>query len=272
MITSRPGLFGTITLRDVISGERQLLISDQVQGGAYLDPPASIVDPEARQGPGPISSSVYTLGWFLAGAQHPTGSGLMVGLGSGAGAIDLIYNFPGIDLTIIEIDPAVVDLAQRGFPLLELYQDTGNLSIIEADATEYLTNSKDRWDFALVDGYTGGQSVVTSYLPALCQRSDDIYVNCIDTLGGESMLEVTKLLLDEGHEVQDVLRALPLHLLEDYPFPSKANWIITTVDPNSFSVENFLPYPDLDHPKAALRRLTWDAFLESSARQYAASA
>lgn len=258
----KQGMFGPIELRDTAQ-TRELLINGQVQGGAYLEPSAASVDsnlPDAA--PGPMSSSAYSLGWFFGPLQYPNGSGIMVGLGSGAGAIQLLYNFPEIDLTVIEIDPAVVDMACQGFPLIEYYLNKGRLNIQLADAEKFLATRPDTWDFACADAFTGEQGLRIGYLPLLCDHADTILLNVIDHLGGESMSEVLDILKKKGKLAADAFKAVPV----GYPTPymSTSNWILTTDKPNMHDATAFEPFPASASHAALVTRLGWDQLLASA--------
>jgi SAM-dependent methyltransferase len=170
-------MFGPITvLKNAYV--QMLMVGDNNQGACYLD--------DAGQ-PGPIPQSTYMAGWLIAGAQHPTGDVLMIGLGSGTGAVALLDQFPSINVTVVEIDPAVVATASEHFPLLNKYQDEGRLHIVTSDASEHLVEAMqrgDHWDFACLDAYESNYELhmPDDLLGLLSLCCDALYLNviCLD--------------------------------------------------------------------------------------------
>lgn len=233
IISKSTGLFGDIWLLDD-SGKRMLSIGHQVQGSCYHQPagPEGIV-------PGPVAASTYMLGWLLAGASNPNSSGLMIGLGSGCGAVALLNSCPGVDLTVVEIDPAIVEMAHQGFPLLDYYQDQGRLQIVTDDATAYLAQAdqRDTWDLCLADAYCGSND---AHLPEellyhLCQRCTHLWLNCIDAPGGRKIAAAQHYLALAG---KPVVWTKPLGT-----GTAQQNIILSTQVPE---VAGFVAYPDCE--------------------------
>jgi len=252
-------MFGPIEVHDA-QGERRLLLNGQQQGAALLDPPASVVDRELPDdAPGPLSSSAYANGWLLAGGMNPHGTGLMIGLGSGAGAVQLLFCCPDVELCIVEIDPILTQMALSNYPLLDYYQNIGRLNIIVEDANDYLVANRDDWDFGLADAYDGGQAVIDSYMPALCGRCKNIYVNVIDTLAGKSMLGVAQMMDQAGKPVAEVIKAVPFHIVTS--FEGRSNWILTSQEPDLEALSEFQPFSQVDAPA---HEVSWDHFITST--------
>lgn len=261
MLIRRQGMFGPVEVRDNLEA-RELLLNGQVQGGSYLTPSARQVDDELPgMAPGPVASSAYPLGWLLAGLANNPGSGLMIGLGSGAGVTQLLYNFPQIDLTVVEIDPVIASLALKGFPLLDWYINRGQLNIVLADADTWLSGRSDVWDFACADAYTGGQHLVADYLPKLCDRADNIYLNCIDHLGGPSMREITRVLTERGKPPTEFLKAVPHQYVDRLSFTGRSNWVVTTQPIDLDQASNWLPFQDLEGREVTEVQNNWDTML-----------
>ena len=120
-LASKMGTFGKVSvIEDLIV--RRLLIRSQTQSGAYLKPDAGQVLPECGlAGPGPLPESFYSTAWLLAGVTKPRGRGLMLGLGSGTGALAMLSNFEGLRLDIVDADRTVIELARQWFPLLSFF-------------------------------------------------------------------------------------------------------------------------------------------------------
>jgi len=253
------GKFGPIAVRDQ-GGIRKLFLNDQLQGGSFLNPSASVVD-AGLSGPGPVSSSPYSYGWLLAGISNPTGSGIMIGLGSGAGATQFLYSFPEADLTVVEIDPKMVDVACSNYPLLDYYCNTGRLAIVVQDAESYLAEEEDVWDFSLSDAYTGGKRGDISFLPGLCRRSENVYLNFIGHLGDQEMLRTLEELRTLKHAPTEVYKATYPQYVKD--FSGLSNWIITdALVPET--VETFKPFPKLSGKNVEFGRELWNLMLRSS--------
>ena len=262
----RQGAFGPVELRDSC-GHRELLINGQVQGGAYFDPGAEVIWPDLPDtAPGPISTAAYANGWLLAGLDHPVSSGLMIGLGSGCGAVQLLANFPGVDLTIVEIDPVIVQTALEGFPLLGYYMDRGMLDIRVADASDFLAEGHDHWDFGLADAYTGEAELVADHLPDLIRRTDDLYLNVIDRFDGPSMRAIGECLQAADKPVREVFKSVPpglLHVLRD--FNCRSNWILTTHPVQWGKASRFQPFADLPESEELLTaQQSWDQFMSAA--------
>lgn len=256
-------MFGPIQVVDR-GDARLLLLNGQTQGGSLLQPPAASVDPRLpSDAPGPLSSSAYTLGWVLAGLQNRYGSGVMIGLGSGAGVNELLYCCPDVDLTVIEIDPVMVDMALRGFPLLGYYLDRGRLDIKVASAEKYLREHNDVWDFGCADGYTGEQDLVADYLPELCVHVNNIYLNVIDRPDGPSMRNILQILDEQGKPAVEMIRALP-PAYQTLPMSVRANWIVTNEPVDVELAQSSDVFPGDSMPEA-VRRAAWDMFVSSTA-------
>ncbi len=240
VIESCQGMFGPVWVADR-DDQRQLLIGPQVQGGAKLDKDGE---------PGPIAVSAYLSGWLLAGSQNPDSSGLMIGLGSGAGVVALLHNFPDMDITCVEIDPVVIRLAVKHFPLVSKYQDEGRLRLVEEDASKYLATAlenDDEWDVGYADAYQGENSV---HLPepmvlGLAGTCNHLWINMIDKPDGESVKKLNKLLTEAG---------CPLTTWYDanngYDANKTRNLILTTQSLDAQAADAFDPYEDLEGPDA----------------------
>lgn len=259
----REGAFGPIQVRDTPIA-RQVVLNGQIQGGSFLIPSADFVDDELpADAPGPVAEAAYALGWLLAGVHNPLGSGLMVGLGSGSGAVQLLYNFPGVDLTIIEIDPVMVQMALNAYPLLEWYINKGSLNIVVEDAETYLDDHFDKWDFGCADGYTGGQSLVDGYLSKLCDRTDHMYVNAIGALGDEAMRRVTGILSSSGHNVTEIFKATNL-ISPRAIYNGRSNWVVISQEVDWDASQAFLPFDGCTEYSCKLVQNGWDHFLTSA--------
>ena len=113
-------------------GMRYLLIDDTVQAAVPAD--------GARSGPDPIVA-------LIRAARPAARRVLVIGLGSGKTASDL--QTAGLQVTAVEIEPAVIDYARRFFG----YRGQA----IAADGLAYLESTDDSHDVILVDAFSGAE-------------------------------------------------------------------------------------------------------------------
>lgn len=86
----------------------------------------------------------------LAYAQR-AGRVLEIGLGGGRTASYLHDFLPSIDVTCVELDPGVIELAQRHFGV----RQDARLRIIQRDGRLFANTSRERYDIIMVDAYQG---------------------------------------------------------------------------------------------------------------------
>ncbi len=204
-----------------------LYLHHQLQGSYFSEPQIPGLGPY-------VFANTYMCGWLAAGSTCPQGDFVMVGLGSGAGAVGLLCNFPQLTLTVLEINPAVVESAQEAFPMLGHFQNEGRLQIQVGDAQEYLTG-QDRWDVGLADAYLGENNHVDHYLESLQACTEEQWYNCIGSP-------------DRG-PLAALLAAMPIRSAYSLdPYSGRlANWILSSYGQ---PVDGFVPYRD-DSSEAA---------------------
>jgi spermidine synthase len=92
----------------------------------------------------------YTQVMFVSYLSRPRPTKvLLVGLGGGAMVHFLKHYDPAIELDIVEIDQAIVDVAKKYF----LVREDDKTKIIVSDAVEYLTGSPPRYDVVYMDAF-----------------------------------------------------------------------------------------------------------------------
>lgn len=271
------GLFGSISVVDSPRA-RQLCINGQVQGGSFHHPSAAIVDPDLC-GPGPVPSSVYTLGWLAAGAHRPTAKALMLGLGSGAGAVGFLYDFPAASLDVIEIDPELIAAATKGFPLLQHYIDLGRLRIMQGDVAEIVPDIKPKaYDAAFHDVYTGdpclGVSGVGFYEALADVANGEIWLNIIGWPDQPPMALELVALTEAGVPPRFMMPADHALLSPFWGMSCRmSNWIVSTGETNPEILDAFEPYSALntiEHPSdeavaaVGFVRTSWEEALRRS--------
>jgi spermidine synthase len=76
---------------------------------------------------------------------------LEIGFGGGRTAWYLHKHVPKLDITCVELDPAVVDLAQKHFGV----KQEDKFKIVTADGRSYLMKSRESWNVIMIDAYRG---------------------------------------------------------------------------------------------------------------------
>lgn len=247
VLEQAPGVFDVLR---VVEDEdvRALFIGSQCQGAAYRRTDDD--EPE----PGPFACSAFTTGWLLAASRFPRGRGLMLGLGSGAGAIQLLACFPALSLRVLEIDAGVIELSRRCFPRLARGCDEGRLELVHADAREELDPAADgpRYDFALLDLFAGSPDspllADPRLLVGLGRRTEVVLANAIFTLGDEAHRAWLAAFAAAG---RPVARMYPLGAPERWR-SQPHNWILSTtaIEPPP----GFAPFAASSHYLAAACR------------------
>ncbi|MEM7151480.1 MAG: protein arginine N-methyltransferase [Myxococcota bacterium] len=233
---------GTFDVLRVLEDEdmRALFIGKQCQGAMYLSS-----DDDQPQ-PGPFAYSPFTTGWLLAGCRHPKGHGLMLGLGSGAGAISLLSNFPEMTLRVVEIDGALIDMAQKYFPRLARLRRQGRLEIVQADARDVFESGGQHYDFVLLDVFTGVPEPPPllsepGFLARVVQSAELVLANTIITLGSEGQKAWLDLFEQAGRPVASMYPTGAPERWAKQPH----NWILSTT---TIEVpESFVPFGDSSH-------------------------
>jgi spermidine synthase len=76
---------------------------------------------------------------------------LEIGFGGGRTAWYLHKHIPSLDITCVELDPAVVELAKKYFGVRE----ADKFKIAIADGRRYMVKSKETWNVIMIDAYRG---------------------------------------------------------------------------------------------------------------------
>jgi spermidine synthase len=96
------------------------------------------------------TSFEYTDSFFLGPAYKPDAKRvLFLGLGGGSAPKRFWRDFPGLKLQVVEIDPAVADVAHRFFAV----PNDPRLPIAIADARRWLDEHDERWDVIAIDTF-----------------------------------------------------------------------------------------------------------------------
>ena len=215
------GMFGEIAITE-LEIVRSLSINGQTQGGLLLHP-------ETLE-PTPLPSSFYTIAWLIAGAHYPNGKGLMLGLGSGMGAVSLLTSYPGLTLTVIEADPAIIELSRKWFPHVSEFEQMGRLTIHQADAKEWVANNSQKRDFLMLDIYSGQRnmpdwSYSTDFIKGLTSISPQIWINLIGRTGEAYLTNFCASFENAGATIRSMTAAPSQRVRATAP----VNWLASTV-------------------------------------------
>ncbi len=93
----------------------------------------------------------YTDLFHLGVAYNPEARDvLFIGLGAGSSEKAMLRDFPDMRMHAVEIDPVVVDVAQRYF---EVPEDDPRLEISIGDGRRFLADEDARWDAIVIDAF-----------------------------------------------------------------------------------------------------------------------
>lgn len=257
VIAQAEGRLGSLTVREG-AGVRSLWCDGFCQGAVFIEP--GVVHAGIRHAPGPVPDAPYQLGWLLAGLAAPTGHLLMAGLGAGSGICSLLHHFPDLRVTVVEIDPAVVDLALAHWPLLAALVTSGRCTVVVAAFADHLVaDPAAHWDAALLDTYDAGGRIdcPPAVLTALHGRVDACWLNVAepDGLGAGAAID---LLAATGW----VPRTAAVVRFSDDGFAG--NVLIGTAAVDLGQALALELFPDLDHPHAQRARDDFAALLAGS--------
>ncbi len=138
VVHTQDSSYGTIRVVDyrfAQQHQREMIIDGLVQGG---------IDMMTRRS---VYEYPYLLQW-LPVALHPGGRSCLV-IGVGAGVVPMWYQARGVVTDVVDIDPAVVDIARRWFgfdPRGEVHLD---------DARYVLARPGRRYDYLILDVFNG---------------------------------------------------------------------------------------------------------------------
>jgi len=137
-IANRDSFYGNLKVVDYSFQSvhyRELVIDGLVQGGVDMS----------------NGQSVYEYAYFLQFlpyALNPDGKNCLV-IGLGAGLVPAWYESQGVDTEVVDIDPAVIDIARSYFGF------NPSIPVHVEDARYFLINTKRHYDFMVLDVFNG---------------------------------------------------------------------------------------------------------------------
>ncbi len=250
------GRFGTLTVSDE-DGVRALCCDSACHGASWLEP-AVPIDGVLVQ-PGPIPESIYQLGWLLAAAARPTGHVLMAGLGPGAGPVALAWAYPKLRITVVEVDPVIVALARRQYPLLAHFERTGQIRIVIQDIVEHVWQATDGdWSLACLDAYANVNSIYcpSELLQGLHGRAEAVWVNVLEEHERLLTRRQAQVLEDAGWPP-----AVIMPIRDPIEGTLWGNVLIGTQPLDREALLGFAPFATLDHANAARAQAQLDTLI-----------
>ena len=154
---------------------RELMIDGLIQGGIDVN----------------NGLSVYEYSYLLERLPYsinPAGRSCLV-IGLGAGVVPMWYDRQGIRTDVVDIDPAVVDIARRFFG----FNISGDVFL--SDARYYLSATDRRYDYVVLDVFNGdttpGHILSREALTLVRDRMTErgvLAINLIGSLTGENLM------------------------------------------------------------------------------------
>jgi predicted membrane-bound spermidine synthase len=129
---------GLLLVLEVAGRWRNLLLNGVDQGA---------MDPVSGASYHPFSDYLA----FMSHRFHPRGKRALV-LGLGCGVLAKALHARGLDVTAVEIEPAIADVARRHFGL------PGGVRVVLEDARAFLATDHNRYDLVILDAYAGESS------------------------------------------------------------------------------------------------------------------
>jgi spermidine synthase len=192
---SKDTFYGNLQVVDYTYGDqrhRELMIDGLIQGGMDVNSRLSIYE------------YAYYL-QFLPYGLNPAGKNCLV-IGLGAGLVPAWYEARGVKTDIVDIDPAVVQIAKNYFGLAV----SGD--IIISDARYYLNTSSKRYDYVILDVFNGdttpGHVLSLEALQLVKARLSEqgiLGINLIGSLKHENVMTVSIIrTLEQVFKVVDI--------------------------------------------------------------------
>lgn len=166
---------------------------------------------------------------------------LVAGLGGGSIPRVMAQLFPEAKIDVVEIDPAVVDVADRFFD----YRESGNTEIIVRDARVYvkqmLLDNEVRYDYIVLDAFNG------EYIPEHLMTKDFLE-------------ECEELLTDDGVLVANTFATSRLYHSESATYQAAFGWFVEVKEDrgNRIILTGNVPPPTQEQLIEAARELEGD--------------
>jgi spermidine synthase len=127
---------------------------------------------------------------------------LLIGLGGGSLPMFIHTHFPRIHITVVELDPDIVDVAKKWFG----FQESERMKLIVGDGIEVLKNNSQNYDIVVFDVDSKDTSKALSCPPAVF--IDEEILKCVKAMLFASGLFVLNLVCRDKERNEEVLKSI----------------------------------------------------------------
>ncbi len=214
LIAATESSYGYVFVTEDERGVRYLHIDNKIGVQSIYDP-MSVLPPDS-----------YYYGYFgLLPAMIENPQNVLI-LGHAAGSFTRIFNayYPDLEVTGVELDPAVTEMAQEYMGLEE-----AKVNIVHADARQFLLNTDEKYDLILVDTYHGAN------IPAHL-ATEEFFGLCHEHLQPNGILALNAA-STEGDFLDELSNSLakPFDSVLSFPVPGSFNTLLAARDGDDFS-------------------------------------
>lgn len=207
LVAEKDGFYGNLKVVDYSFGSthtRELLIDGLIQGGIDVADGMSIYEYPYHME-------------FLPYAINPKGKTCLV-IGLGAGIIPTWYSNMGIKTDVVDIDPAVLEMAKKHFG----FSTSGDTII--SDARYYLTSTSKQYDYIILDVFNGdttpGHLLSVEALKILKQRLNKGGVLAVNLAG--SLKKETYMTASAAATIRSVFGYATIY--PSFPYEMNEGW------------------------------------------------
>lgn len=217
MIAYEDSAYGFIFVTEDGEGVRRLHIDTPLGTQSIYDPSTALSDDR------------YYYPYFgILPAMVPDAKSVLI-LGHAGGSFTRIFNtyYPELEITGVELDPKVTEMAQTYMGLEE-----ANVTIVHSDARAFLLSTEETYDLILVDTYHGAN------IPAHL-ATEEFFTLCTQHLSSEGVLALNAA--STGGVFLDTLLnslAQPFGSVYMAPIPSSFNFMLITQEKGSYELMN----------------------------------
>lgn len=231
ILENAPGLFGPVSVgRSYPPNTYWMTINNEIEGQVFAD---------QDEQPSAIAASRYLYGFIIPAWHFPASHGLMLGLGAGIGAVMLLALFPELSLTVVEIDPEVIRLTRTHFPLVSFYEKQQRLTMVQANAHDYIFQTSQKFAFVLVDIFTGDED----------SQHNLLLLKNLNTIAPYFMANIIT--------AESIRPTMPENYLWIPTSPDasiqRSNWMLTNMRQFSPEIGGFELFADTTHEKTAVK-------------------
>jgi len=151
VVTTRRGRKIFVNPQPGVESKRDLRFDQYVESSLILESFDREVD-QKRYKAGTTYSDLLHLPFLFGGAVKDVNDVVIVGGGGGVVPMIFAKSYPHLSIDVVEIDPVVVDAAEKWFGLTP----GPSLRVHVQDGRMFIHNSKDKYDLIILDAYTAG--------------------------------------------------------------------------------------------------------------------